>query len=223
MLPRWIFTFGISVVCLPALAGASDWPQFRGPNGSATSAGNQLPVNWGADKNIAWKAQIPGYGWSSPIIWGDKVFVTTAVTDKQRKPSAGFGGSGLMGGGPGGFGGPLPTGQILPPFLQEQLNLTAEQKKQLGELQKEVDGKIDTILTDEQKTQLKDMREGGGRGGRGAGRFGGLPQPGQILPSSLQERLNLTPEQKKQQEGLQKEVDGKLEKVLTAEQQKQLK
>jgi outer membrane protein assembly factor BamB len=223
MLARWTFTIGISLVCLPALAGASEWPQFRGPNGSATSAGNQLPVNWGADKNVAWKAQIPGYGWSSPIIWGDKVFVTTAVTDKQRKPSAGFGGGGPMGGGPGGFGGPLPTGQILSPFLQEQLNLTAEQKKQLGELQKEVDGKVDKILTDEQKKQLKEMREGGGRGGRASGRFGGLPQPGQILPSSLQERLNLTAEQKKQQEDLQKDVDGKLEKFLTDEQKKQLK
>src|SRR5262249_12409842 len=45
----------------------------------------------------------PGYGWSCPIVWGDKVFVTTAVSDKQKKPSGGFGG-GFGGGGGGGFG-----------------------------------------------------------------------------------------------------------------------
>src|SRR5262249_9649817 len=45
-------------------------------------------------------ATLPGYGWSSPIVWGDKVFVTSAVADKQKKPSGGFGG----GGGGGGFG-----------------------------------------------------------------------------------------------------------------------
>src|SRR5260370_20681758 len=61
-----------------SLAHAGDWPQFRGPNGSATSKEKDLPAAWGADKNVAWKAKLPGYGWSSPIIWGDKVFVTTA-------------------------------------------------------------------------------------------------------------------------------------------------
>ena len=90
----------LGVACVPQALRAGDWPQFRGPNGSATSADKQLPAEWGADKNIAWQAQLPGYGWSSPIVWGDKVFVTTAVSDKQRKPSGGFGG----GGGGSGFG-----------------------------------------------------------------------------------------------------------------------
>jgi hypothetical protein len=90
----------------------------------------------------------------------------------------GFGPGG--GGGPGGFGGPPTPGQILPPFLQEQLNLTAEQKKQLDELQKEVDGKLGKILTDEQKRQLQQMRPGrgrGGPGGPGGGPGGPPPQP----------------------------------------------
>src|SRR5262245_36965712 len=81
MVVRWTFILGIGVLGLPALAGASDWPQFRGPNGAATSDGKQLPAEWDAAKNIAWKAQVPGYGWSSPIISGDKVFVTTAVSE----------------------------------------------------------------------------------------------------------------------------------------------
>src|SRR5262245_42852386 len=86
---------------MTAVGRAADWPQFRGPNGSATTAETGLPVEWGTDKNVAWKADVPGYGWSSPIVWGDKVVVTTAVSDKQQKPSGGFGG-GFGGGGPGG-------------------------------------------------------------------------------------------------------------------------
>lgn len=73
--------------------------------------------------------------------------------------------------GPGGFG-PPPPGQLLPPFLQERLKLTAEQKSQLQELQKEIDGKLAKILTDDQKKQLKEMGKGFGRG-----RPGGPPRP----------------------------------------------
>jgi hypothetical protein len=95
-------------------------------------------------------------------------------------PGGPGGRGGPGGGGPSGFGGPPTPGQILPPFLQEQLNLTAEQKKQLDELQKEVDGKLGKILTEEQKKQLNQMREGPGRGGRGGpgGPGGGRGGPG---------------------------------------------
>lgn len=83
----------------------------------------------------------------------------------------GPGGPGGFGpGGPGGFGAPPQPGQVMPPFLQERLKLTDEQKKQLEELQKEVDTKLAKILTDEQKKQLKDMPPGPGRGGPGGGR-----------------------------------------------------
>src|SRR5262245_5651927 len=92
---------------------AADWPGFRGPNGSAVSDNANLPAEWGKDHNVAWKVSVPGYGWSSPVISGDRVFVTTAVSDKQRKPAGGFGG-GPGGGGfgpPGGpKGGPGPKG-----------------------------------------------------------------------------------------------------------------
>jgi cell division protein ZapA (FtsZ GTPase activity inhibitor) len=74
----------------------------------------------------------------------------------------GFPGGPRGGGGPGAVGQP---GQIMPPFVQDQLKLTADQKKKLEELQKEIDGKLDKILTDDQKKQLKDMRPGRGPGG----------------------------------------------------------
>jgi hypothetical protein len=66
---------------------------------------------------------------------------------------------------------------------------------------------------------------GGGPGGRprGFGGPGGPPQPGQILPPSLRQRLAITPQQEKEIDALQKEVDAKLEKLLNAEQRQQLK
>ena len=94
--------FGATLLLTGAVlpAHAADWPQFLGPNGSAVSTEKGLPAEWAADKNVAWSAKVPGYAWSSPIVVGDKVFVTTAVADKQAKPSGGRGG-----GGGGGFGG----------------------------------------------------------------------------------------------------------------------
>ncbi len=85
---------------------AADWPGFLGPNGVAVSAEKQLPTEWSADKNVAWKVKVPGYGWSCPVVSGDKVFLTSAVTDKQSKPAAGPGGGGGGFGGGGGGRGP---------------------------------------------------------------------------------------------------------------------
>lgn len=223
-----------AAACVALAAQAGDWPQFRGPNGNSVLDDKQLPAKWSKSENIAWKAKLPGYGWSSPIVWGDKVFVTTAVSDKQRKPAAGFGAPGEgrpggrpgggrpRGGAPGGFPTPPRPGEIYSSFLQGFLNFTEEQKKKLADLQKEVDGKIEKILTDEQKKQMKEPRRGfgGGFGGPGGFRF---PRPGEILPASLQERLKMTAEQKKQRDELQKNVDAKLDKLLTDAQKKQLK
>ncbi len=77
----------VACACVPLATWAADWPQFRGPNASAIGTDRNLPVSWSADRNVAWKVKIPGHGWSSPIAWGDNVFVTTAVTDKQARPT----------------------------------------------------------------------------------------------------------------------------------------
>lgn len=63
---------------LPELP-AGDWPQWRGPSGNAVSDESGLPVRWGANENIAWKVALAGLGVSSPIVWGDKVFVTSQL------------------------------------------------------------------------------------------------------------------------------------------------
>lgn len=65
------------LVC--AAARAEDWPEFRGPTGEGVSAGKNPPVEWSAGKNVAWKAAVPGLGWSSPVVSGGRVYLTTAV------------------------------------------------------------------------------------------------------------------------------------------------
>lgn len=73
------------ILCgLSSAAMAEDWPRFRGPTGQGVSSEKNLPLNWGPEENIAWKTEIPGEGWSSPIVYGDNIFVT-ATTDEGRR------------------------------------------------------------------------------------------------------------------------------------------
>src|SRR5436190_19320911 len=111
MRAKWIVSVVLCVACVPARA--DDWPQFRGPGGAGVPAESKLPSEWDKSKNVEWKVTLPGVAWSSPVVWGDKVFVTTAITEKQAKPKPfrfgeGFGppgGGGFRpGGGGGGFG-----------------------------------------------------------------------------------------------------------------------
>jgi outer membrane protein assembly factor BamB len=89
-------TLGIVVASLSALiavsalaAGADDyWPAWRGPAANGTAAKGNPPVTWSESENIKWKVEIPGEGRSSPVIWGDKIFLLTAI-DTGRTKSAG--------------------------------------------------------------------------------------------------------------------------------------
>ena len=68
-------------------AKADNWHQWRGPDATGSSPTAQPPVTWSEDKNIQWKIPIEGYGSASPIIWGDKVFILTAINTKKVDPS----------------------------------------------------------------------------------------------------------------------------------------
>ena len=70
---------GLFVALSPAQA--EDWPCFRGPGRQGISQEKGVPTQWSAASNIRWKTAIPGEGWSSPIVCGDRVFVTTALED----------------------------------------------------------------------------------------------------------------------------------------------
>src|SRR5580765_1031331 len=62
---------------------AEDWPQFRGPTGQGVSTESELPVEWSESHNVRWKVEVPGAGWSSPVVAGDRVWLTTAVVDRN--------------------------------------------------------------------------------------------------------------------------------------------
>lgn len=62
------------------LALAGDWPEFRGPTGQGVSNARDLPVEWSSTKNVAWKQAVPGLGWSSPVLAGERIFLTTAIS-----------------------------------------------------------------------------------------------------------------------------------------------
>ena len=70
----------LALVAMAAAAADANWPQFRGPSGGGVGTGSP-PAEWNVEsgKNILWKTAIPGLGHSSPVIWGDRIFLTTAV------------------------------------------------------------------------------------------------------------------------------------------------
>lgn len=79
-------------ICLPivfsTLANAADenWPQFRGADSRGLSHNDGLPDRWSATENVAWKTELPGRGWSSPVVWGDRVFLTTVINTGTTEP-----------------------------------------------------------------------------------------------------------------------------------------
>jgi len=73
----------LMLLLIASCSSNNNWPQFRGQEADNISIGANFPTEWGNDKNILWKRKIPGKGWSSPIVWENKVFVTTAFRDKE--------------------------------------------------------------------------------------------------------------------------------------------
>ena len=72
----FLFVFLSAVGIMPAIAVAGDWTQFRGPGGLGASAETNLPVTWSEEENLAWKRALPGYGASSPVTLGERIYVT---------------------------------------------------------------------------------------------------------------------------------------------------
>lgn len=82
---RWVLSFLVTVLALGAVVRAGDWPGWRGPHGDGRCDEPQLPVKWTGRDNVAWKTAIPGKGHSSPIVHGDRVFVTTCIEEKNER------------------------------------------------------------------------------------------------------------------------------------------
>jgi hypothetical protein len=64
---------------------ATDWPRWRGPNGDGVADGRNLPIRWSRNENIRWSVKLPGWGTSSPVVYGNRVFVTSQVAEPGKK------------------------------------------------------------------------------------------------------------------------------------------
>jgi outer membrane protein assembly factor BamB len=68
-----------------SFAQVQNWPGWRGPNGDGTSEETNLPVKWDSLTNVLWKSRVPGVGYSSPIVWKDRLFTVTAKVESEEK------------------------------------------------------------------------------------------------------------------------------------------
>jgi outer membrane protein assembly factor BamB len=95
---RIAFAIAAIVISIHPMSSSAqeNWPQFRGPGARGVSDATNLPETWSKTENVAWATKIAGRGWSSPIIWGDRIFLTSAVKmggkDEKIKPGLYFGG-----------------------------------------------------------------------------------------------------------------------------------
>lgn len=95
------------MVLAPAAEANDNWPHFRGPTMNAAVADNpNLPESWSETENVEWATDIPGIGWSSPVVWGNRVFLTTVTAEGEfERPKAGL---------------YAPNGRPEPPTVQQE-------------------------------------------------------------------------------------------------------
>src|SRR3984893_4876430 len=67
---------------LAAAVPAEDWPEFRGPTAQGHSTERGLPLEWSESRNVMWKTRVPGLGWSSPVVAGGRVWITSAIKER---------------------------------------------------------------------------------------------------------------------------------------------
>jgi outer membrane protein assembly factor BamB len=87
-----VFALGAStaaMAALPKTQSADDWPQFRGPTGDGISLATNIPLTWSTNQNVKWKVPVPGRGRSSPVLLGDRIWLTTAFETNVQTFSAG--------------------------------------------------------------------------------------------------------------------------------------
>jgi outer membrane protein assembly factor BamB len=83
---RRLLTLALAAAAAAAFpAFAENWPGFRGPRGDGTSLERELPLRWSPTENIAWKVPVPGRGHASPAIWEDRIFLVSALEERQER------------------------------------------------------------------------------------------------------------------------------------------
>ena len=83
---RQFFSVTIVTTALIASTTAADWPHWRGPHGTGVADESSVPTRWSATENVVWKAPIGGLGVSTPIVSGDRIFVTSQIGASVRRP-----------------------------------------------------------------------------------------------------------------------------------------
>ena len=83
---RWLATFTLVSLTIASVSGQQNWPQFRGPNAGVIADNAALPETWSATENVVWKTAVPGLGWSSPVVWGDHIFLTAGINTGAPEP-----------------------------------------------------------------------------------------------------------------------------------------
>jgi outer membrane protein assembly factor BamB len=81
--PRIAATLLLATVGWTAASADGNWPRFRGDQGGAAPDHADLPDEWGVSHNVVWRVDVPGWSWSSPVVWGDHVFVVTAINSAE--------------------------------------------------------------------------------------------------------------------------------------------
>src|SRR5262245_35485836 len=91
MRKHFINSLVVLVGCALTAQAGENWTQFRGDRAAGVADGQNLPDTWSTTENVAWIVDIPGHGWSCPVVWGDRVFLTSFVSDASvAKPDSGF-------------------------------------------------------------------------------------------------------------------------------------
>ncbi|MBL8229899.1 MAG: PQQ-like beta-propeller repeat protein [Bryobacterales bacterium] len=80
--------FALSTLAAPFAAFAAEWPGWRGPSGDGVLDLPGLPLEWSTTRNVAWKTPVVGRGHSSPVIWGNRIFLTTSIESAEKAEGA---------------------------------------------------------------------------------------------------------------------------------------
>src|SRR3989337_2473604 len=81
---RLLVTLAAALMCAVLGHAEENWPQFRGPKGDGHSDAKELALTWSETENVKWKTPIHGKAWSSPVVWGNQLWVTTAPEEGTR-------------------------------------------------------------------------------------------------------------------------------------------
>ena len=86
---RWLICAAWILAVAPASPAQENWPQWRGPEQNGVSESSDLPTSWSPDKNIVWKTKLPSWSGGTPVIWGDRILLTSpspALNEEEQEP-----------------------------------------------------------------------------------------------------------------------------------------